>query len=469
MTTLAFQIGPTGASAPSLENIVAVLTANVRQIYGDDTYLDADSQDGQFINVFATAINDLNQQGLAVYRSYSPTYAVGAGLSAQVKINGLARLVASNSQQNFDIVGQAGKEITNGIIGDDAGKQWALPASVIIPLSGTITETALCTESGAITFVGTPRIVTPTPGWQAANLNGSTTPGAPVETDAALRQRQAVSTSLPALTPLPAIYADVANLTGVERLMAYENDTGSTDSNGIAGHTIALVVEGGDAVQIATAIASKKNPGTGTAGTTVEVIIDSAGVPNTIRFYALSPITMKMLVNIHNLAGYVSTTATAIQQAVAQFWNSLSIGEDSYYGRLFSPVNLSGDAAVGGTGQAQLQLDTLSETYDITSIYQARADNMTANGAATAGATSVTVNSVTSYAIGKAIACVLDDNSILNTTITNIVGSVLTIANAVPGGRSIPNGALIYVAGNVVIAFNEAASGSVANVKVTVS
>ncbi len=72
---------------------------------------------------------------IAAYNSFSPGFAQGAGLSSIVKINGIARKVPSNSQCVVTIVGQAGAQITNGIIGDNLnlGTQWALPALVTIP------------------------------------------------------------------------------------------------------------------------------------------------------------------------------------------------------------------------------------------------------------------------------------------------------------------------------------------------
>jgi hypothetical protein len=43
----------------------------------------------------------------------------------------------------------------------------------------------------------------------------------------------------------------VAAVLGVTRLAAYENDTNSTDGNGIPAHALSLVVDGGDALAIA--------------------------------------------------------------------------------------------------------------------------------------------------------------------------------------------------------------------------
>src|SRR5260364_341470 len=72
---------------------------------------------------------------------------------------------------------------------------------------------------------------------------------------------------------------------GVRRYSAYENDTDTTDGNGLPSHSIALVVEGGDAERIAQAIAAKKTPGAGTYGTTTTLIHDRYGIEHPIRFF----------------------------------------------------------------------------------------------------------------------------------------------------------------------------------------
>jgi hypothetical protein len=85
---------------------------------------------------------------------------------------------------------------------------------------------------------------------------------------------------------------------------------------------------GGDATAIATAIATTKSPGTGTYGTTSEVIIDSNGVPDTINFFR--PATLRVIASISITAktGYVSTTGTALVAEVAAFVSGLGIGQE---------------------------------------------------------------------------------------------------------------------------------------------
>jgi uncharacterized phage protein gp47/JayE len=339
------------------------LTLSFQTIYGVDSYLGPDSQDGQLLAVFAAAINDVNQMAVATYNSFSPSTAQGVGLSSVVKINGLARLVASNSTVDVIIVGQAGTVISNGVIADSLGNNWNLPTTVTIPIGGSITVTATAAVQGALTAAPNTitTIATPTRGWQTVTNPSAAIVGQPVEDDATLRSRQSVSTSLPALSVIDAIVAAIGNIPGMQRYKVYENATGTTDGNGIPAHSISAVTEGGDVQVIGNTIASKKTPGTGTYGTTSITVVDSEGISSTIHFFTLAEIVITVEVDITALAGYVSTTGTSIIAAIATAISSLDIGTDVYYTKLFTAANLNGSP--------------LSSTYNVTAIKISRDGN----------------------------------------------------------------------------------------------
>jgi hypothetical protein len=141
--------------------------------------------------------------------------------------------------------------------------------------------------------------------------------------------RQASSTALPSLTVLDGMVGAVEGVPGVTRTAAYENDTNVTDTNGIQAHTVAFVVEGGDAVAIANAIAAKKTPGGGTYGTTTVTVTDVYGIPHPINFFRPTPQAITVAVSMKALSGYSSATGAAVQQAISDYINSVAIGGGS--------------------------------------------------------------------------------------------------------------------------------------------
>jgi len=327
-STTAAVITPAGITAPSYAEILAYLQSQYRSIYGADVYLEPDSQDGQFLAVQALAISDANAAIIAAYLSFSPGTAQKAALSSNVKINGISRAIPTSSQVDLVIIGQAGTIITSGIVEDQNSNKWALPESVTIPPSGTITVTATCTTLGAVSagLNQVNKIVTATRGWQSVTNPSAASMGAPVETDPALRAKQKTSTALPSRTVLEGTIGAVANVSGVTRYVAYDNDTSVTDANGIPANHLAMVVEGGDVSAIASAIASKKGPGGGTYGTTSATVLNVYGMPITINYFRPIYRAITGAMSLKALAGYTTAIGAAAQQAVSDYVNQVAIG-----------------------------------------------------------------------------------------------------------------------------------------------
>ncbi|HCT5962039.1 TPA: hypothetical protein OT231_005361, partial [Klebsiella pneumoniae] len=91
------------------------------------------------------------------------------------------------------------------------------------------------------------KINTPTRGWVSVTNPQAATVGVAAETNDELRVRQSQSVALPSLTPFEAVDGAIANISGVTRHKLYENDTDTTDANGLPPRSIAAIVEGGDA------------------------------------------------------------------------------------------------------------------------------------------------------------------------------------------------------------------------------
>ena len=326
----------TGISAPPYNDILTYLVDQYTSIFGSDSYLDNDSQDYQLLAIFAAAINDSNAATIAVYNSYSPHYSLGVGLSNAVKINGIARLVATNSTADVTIVGVAGTTITNGVVSDTAGNSYTLPTSITIPLSGSIVVLATSSNVGSINSPAGSiiNINTPTLGWQSVNNVAASTPGNPVETDAQLRIRQSKSTSYPATSTLNAIQAAIANISGVEQSVIYENPTAATDTDGhisgapgLPSHSIAIVTLGGDPLVIAQNIANSKAPGTGTYGSISE-IVNVGGTTIQIYFSESAAQIITATITITPKTGYTTNIGNTLSQNFVNYINGLAIGQD---------------------------------------------------------------------------------------------------------------------------------------------
>lgn len=343
-------IDSTGYHFADYPTFLAFVTAEYKNIYGADVYLEADSQDGQFLAIVAQALYDSAAQGASVYNSFSPLTAQGVGLSRLVKINGLTRLSPSYSTVTLTVVGTAGTVINNGVASDNLNQQWLLPLTVTIPIGGTIDVLAVAAEIGFVTAEAATitTIFTPTLGWQTVNNVAAATPGAAVESDAALRLRQSISTSIPAQTVFDSAIGRVANVAGVTKVRGWENFTDITDSIDLTAHSINITVVGGASTDIANAIVSGKTPGTNPVGNTGPILVyDSKGMPLNIYFGRAVTATIQVVVTGDAGVGWSTDYEALIKTAVAAYINALPIGSSILYTSLFVPALLQGTPAFG--------------------------------------------------------------------------------------------------------------------------
>lgn len=335
-------------------------------IYGADTYLEDDSQDGQWVSINAQAAFDTAAMAASTYNSFSPVSAQGVGLSRNVKINGIEREIPTYSTVPLVIVGVVGTVIINGVAIDSLDQKWNLPASVTIPDAGTITVTGTAQEIGFVTAAENTitTIFTPTLGWQSVNNADAATPGSAVESDANLRLRQQLSVANPSVTVLDGTRGAVANVTGVTKSKVYENDTETTDANNLPAHSICAVVAGGSDEDIANAINLHKTPGTKTDGDETVLVYDSRGMPLNIHFQRADPATIGVEITLTKGDGWSDDFIPLIQAAVADYINSGGIGDTVLFTKMFAPAYLDGSAA--------------GNTYDITELLLSKDGGMAA-------------------------------------------------------------------------------------------
>lgn len=322
-------IDDAGLHIPTYADIRDDLVEQFKSIYGQDIYLENDSQDYQMISVFALKTYDTMQLLQIVYNNRSPKTAVGTGLDSLVKLNGIRRKEASHSTCEVILTGTQGTTIAAGVVEDEAGNQWTLPENIVFTGS-TMQVTATCETLGAIEAAAGSinKIVNPQKGWTAVTNNDVAIPGKPVETDEQLRYRQTLSVAIPSRNMLESTIAGIASVVGVTRYRVYDNDTNETDANGIPGHSIAAIVEGGTDDDVAEQIYLRKGPGGGTYGTIEVTFTASEGSNTTIRFSRPSYVGIDVDIKIKPATGYTTIIYDAIKSNVENYIKALEIGDD---------------------------------------------------------------------------------------------------------------------------------------------
>ena len=118
----------------------------------------------------------------------------------------------------------------------------------------------------------------------------------------------------------------------------YENDTDSTDANGIPAHSLAAVIHGGDGPSVAKAIFETKAPGIGTYGSTSEVITDEGGQEHRVYFSRAVTRRTYLYMTIRRLAGCEESAVTAAVTAAVNAYinNGLGVAEPLIIPRLYA-------------------------------------------------------------------------------------------------------------------------------------
>ena len=142
------------------------------------------------------------------------------------------------------------------------------------------------------------------------------------------------------MTTIDGIDGTLLDIPGVTRVRIYENDTDTTDANGLPAHSISCIVGGGDSTAIATVISKKKDQGTSTFGTTTINIAGKYGEPKAIKFSRPVMVEAFVEIVIATYPGYTSQIAEEMKVEIAKYINSLRIGDDVLLSRIYSPANL---------------------------------------------------------------------------------------------------------------------------------
>lgn len=335
MTYFKPYVDSTGLHIPTYNDILEDMITSMKQIYGDDLYLDNSSPDYQLLSIFALKQSDTLQAMAYAYNARSPETAIGTSLDSVVKLNGIKRKAASKSTCQVKITGTPFTQIVNGAVRDRAGLTWDLPSSVVIDSSGTTYTVATCRTAGAVSALAgdISQIETPTYGWVSVTNEVAAVLGNAQETDAQLRERQTISTANPSQTMLDGTKGAIAALKNVSRYAVYENDTNVssvTDDNpyGLPAHSVTCVVEGGTDEDVAEAIFLHKGIGCYTNGDVVVEYTDQNDYINRVRFFRPVYKDIFVKVVIKKYTGYISTMTVKVREAVYNYLAALTIGSD---------------------------------------------------------------------------------------------------------------------------------------------
>jgi len=289
-------IGATGLVTSTQAELVEYYTAQFQSIYGADINLNQDSPDGQMMMIFIQSVIDLQELLTQIYNSFDPDLAIGNVLDQRVAINGIQRQAGTHTVTNITLVITQALNIY-GIdqdlfdpytVSDSQGNKWELLESIVFGGAGTNVLAFQAVEPGEVYSVPN-TITTPvTIVLGISSINNPTTYttiGINEESDAELRIRRQKSVALASQGYLDGLIAALENIAGMVSVIVYENNTGSTDGDGVPSHSIWIITSGSAAAaSIANAIYTKRNAGCGMKGDQTYIVSQADGSSFTIRW-----------------------------------------------------------------------------------------------------------------------------------------------------------------------------------------
>lgn len=355
----------TGWVPKTVAEIRDEIVADLRDRLGADVDVSAESVLGQVVAVQATKLGELWELVGALYAARTPSGASGAALDALCEIApGIPRAAATKGTVPLRVALTDTTTLPAGSrvhAAGDPSNVWVTTEAVtgvgVGSAQYTVAAEAL-TAGRILAPAGTlTTIATPVSGWTDVTNLTDATPGTDTETDAPLRVRRAQSLQRSASSPVDAIAAQVAEVSGVTQVTVWENDTDYTDADGRPPHSVEALVLGGTDEAVARAVWAAKAAGIASYGSTSSTFTDARGVSRTASFSRPTSLLMYCTVEVEvDPAAYEGEAA--VKAAVVAATAAYRAGETALISDLVLAVR-----ALPGVVDAYVWIGTTSTFY----------------------------------------------------------------------------------------------------------
>ena len=333
----------TGIVIESFDAILSKLEQGFRAIYGQNINLNADTPDGQMIGLLAQMRMDFEELAQTVYNQLDPDVATGAWLEQRVAYAGLMRRAASYSYlRSVILTGEPYTQLYAGVMVSDPNKtRWVLVSDVQLDSNGSARADFRSEQLGSYNLgKNTPlTIETVTLGLQRATTFENAEVGEDEETDQQLRERFWVSRTKNATNSAEAIAAKIRALPDVKQVRILENNGTQRDKLGIEPHSLNLIVEGGENIQIAEVIYQNKGAGVGLQGA-IAVTLQKNKEPRLIRFDRAIAVDIQIVMRCVRYEDFTEIDKEEIKRLLTL--QKFKIGQSVSLSRLYSPINQVG-------------------------------------------------------------------------------------------------------------------------------
>lgn len=347
---------PTGFDRKTQEEILAELNTDMKTQIDSRLNTQPEEPLGQINGIFSSKLSELWELAEAINAGRFPDSSSGFQLDQVSSITGTLRGPATKGTVTLTVTATGPVTIPAGsivqVLGDDTNR-WVTLTEVVFVGAGSTTVAAEAQLAGV--FVANTAtitvIVTPVAGWSAVTNLAPAVPGAAVDTDPQLRVRRLNELAIAGSATVDAIRADLLQVDDVTSVTIFHNPTNFVDADGLPPHAVEALVRGGVDQDVGDALFATIAAGIEPFGTTQTTVIDTQGFSHFVSFSRPSEIDILVEIDLLiDVQSYPSGGDALVQDAIAEYINSLPVGFDVFLAQLNGPAIGAADGIHNVTG-----------------------------------------------------------------------------------------------------------------------
>lgn len=355
-------ITSTGFEDRTLIELKESIEADERALISPTIVTSTASMVGQMNGVMATKLRELWELGAAIYATAFTDLATGYPLTLRAALTGTTREEATATRVVAQCVLNAGTYAIGTLIASIASSPTSRFSNVeeVVSVGGSNDVIMDCETTGPVACnSGTLTVIaSPLSGFVSVGNLADGNLGADEESDASLRLRRESELRAAGSTTADAIRADLLrDVDGVERVTVLENDTGTTDVNGVPGHSLECIVYGpatptaDDNQAVAEQIFASKAGGIGTYGGVTKAVTDAQNFDHSVRFTRPTSLRAYAWVTVTTDADLYAGDA-AVKAAISAVADTFGPGDPLLWTRAIgAPYGVAGVLTVTAYGQ----------------------------------------------------------------------------------------------------------------------
>lgn len=350
-TGLAMLYGDIGTLIPAGSSVSNSITGDIYKTDSDKT-LGSASVNGVDIEITDQNLPLLIQYSIEGFLSQSPAIVVNFRELDDTPRKAADRVVDAINSQTSYLKAKRNNDNTIKVIIEDQSKVGNFNTGVGSKIVRAYTPVYI--TSSTYQSVESPSgqidsIRSATAGWRGVSNPYYLFPSKGIESDESYRYRGKLKQQNSSGKHSSILMA-IKSVGGVVYENVQQNTSSRATDSGIVNNGVAITVMGGNEDDIALAIFNSVSEGVYTSGNILKMVRDINGFEHEVRFSRPKAVPLEISMSLITYPNFPNNGNSEIRQAIIKWFNSLNVGDDIHYSRLYEPINSVKGFAVKNLG-----------------------------------------------------------------------------------------------------------------------